>query len=130
VLDLTREAKFVSQDDAVFSVASAGERRGAPGRWGAADEFRERDHAVVEPARVQWGGVRLRRESLEFVVFRALIAASTPFASTNDARISGIEGAPNSRTMAAEQQQQLRVVASYSDGRNVDVTRLAQFLSN
>jgi hypothetical protein len=32
--------------------------------------------------------------------------------------------------MGAEQQQQLRVVASYSDGRKVDVTRLAQFLSN
>lgn len=76
------------------------------------------------------GGVRLHADTPELATFRAWIAAGTPFGTTNDARVTGIELAPTERILSADGTQQLRVLATYSDGRKVDVTRLAQFQSN
>ena len=76
------------------------------------------------------GGVRIHADTPELATLRAWIAAGTPFGTTNDARVTGLELAPTERVLSAGASQQLRVVATYSDGRKVDVTRLAQFQSN
>ena len=76
------------------------------------------------------GGVRIRKESIEYDTLRAWIAAGTPYGKDTDAKVERIrvESADHPQAMKAE--QQLRVIATYSDGREVDITAHAKFQSN
>jgi hypothetical protein len=76
------------------------------------------------------GGVRLAPDSREYEIVQGWIAAGLRFGEPGDPRVESIALAPRERLLAMGGRQQLRVVARYSDGREVDVTRLTRFQSN
>jgi hypothetical protein len=76
------------------------------------------------------GGVRVAAGSSDFETVRGWIAAGTPFGSLDDPKVTGIHVEPRERMLPHKGQQQLRVVARYSDGREADVTTHARFQSN
>jgi hypothetical protein len=76
------------------------------------------------------GGVRIRPESREYATLREWIAAGLPFGEASDPKVESISLSPRERILAFGGEQQLRVVARYTDGRTVDVTSLARFQSN
>lgn len=76
------------------------------------------------------GGVRIRRGSDEYETLRGWIAAGMPMGSPNDPRVVSVRVEPRERVLAMKAEQQLRVVARWSDGRETDVTRHARFQSN
>lgn len=76
------------------------------------------------------GGVRIRRGTAAYETVRAWIAAGMPVGQATDPRIVRIRVEPHERTLAMRDQQQLRVIARYSDGHEIDITGLARFQSN
>lgn len=76
------------------------------------------------------GGSRIARNSVEYATMRDWIAAGVPFGSATDPKVVSIRVEPGERLLAMKAQQQLRVIARYSDGREVDVTGHAKFQSN
>ncbi len=69
------------------------------------------------------GGKRLSVDSLEYKVLSEWIANGTPAPVESDARITKIEVTPKATALALNAEQQLRVIASFSDGHTEDVTR-------
>jgi hypothetical protein len=76
------------------------------------------------------GGVRIDADRPEFEIVRRWIETGLPRSTANDPVVERIEISPGETIVAFGQQQQLRVMATYSDGATADVTRLAQFQSN
>lgn len=76
------------------------------------------------------GGVRIPRDSQEFETLRTWIAAGARYGDPTAPRVIAIRVEPGERQLAMKGQQQLRVVAGYDDGREVDVTAHARFQSN
>jgi hypothetical protein len=76
------------------------------------------------------GGNRVARNSGDYETVRAWIAAGMPFGSPDDPKVKAIRVEPRERVLGFHEQQQLRVVASYSDGHESDVTALAKFQTN
>ena len=76
------------------------------------------------------GGVRIPRDSFEYVLLRDWIAAGVPIGSKDAPHVTGLRIEPAERVMAFHDSQQLKVVAAYSDGSERDVTRHARFQSN
>ncbi|MBY0523844.1 MAG: DUF1549 domain-containing protein [Gemmataceae bacterium] len=76
------------------------------------------------------GGVRIPRGTAEYETIRAWIAAGLPFGAESDPKVVSLRVEPRERQLAMKSQQQLRAVARYSDGREVDVTAHAKFQSN
>ena len=76
------------------------------------------------------GGARIPAGSPDYETVRAWLAAGAPFGSTNDARVVRVELEPRERILAPGSKLQLRVNATYSDGRKADVTRFCVFQSN
>ena len=76
------------------------------------------------------GGVRIRRNSPPYRMLGEWIEAGTPFGDEADPKVASIEVQPRERSMRMKAQQQLRVIATYTDGRKVDVTNYAKFQSN
>ena len=76
------------------------------------------------------GGVRIPVGSPAYETIRAWLAAGAPFGSTNDARVVKVELEPREKILAPGAKLQLRVNATYSDGRKADVTRFCVFQSN
>src|SRR5262249_30213138 len=76
------------------------------------------------------GGVRIRRGSEEYETLRGWIAAGMPLGSPDDPRVVSVRVEPRERVLAMKAEQQLRVLARWSDGRETDVTRHARFQSN
>jgi hypothetical protein len=76
------------------------------------------------------GGIRIRRDSQQFETLRAWIAAGAPLGDPAAPRVVTIQVEPREKVMAMAGQQQLRVMARYADGREIDVTGLAKFQSN
>lgn len=76
------------------------------------------------------GGVRIRRGSPEYRTLLGWIEAGTPKGAANAPRVVSIDVTPDERRMSSSGGQQLRVLARYSDGRDVDVTHLARYSSN
>lgn len=76
------------------------------------------------------GGVRMPPDSREYQILRDWIAAGLRFGDKDDPRVVRIEVTPRERILSMLGGQQLRVVATYNDGRKVDVTRLTRFASN
>lgn len=76
------------------------------------------------------GGVRLDADRLEFRTMRDWIAAGLPFGSPDDPKVVSIAVSPKEKALAAKQSVALRVTATWSDGRQTDVTPMATFQSN
>ena len=76
------------------------------------------------------GGTRWDEGSFDFMLIKRWIAQGMPYGSEKDAVVSRIEVFPKERTMQPGSEQQLKVIARYSDGRIEDVTRGALFEAN
>ncbi|MEY4199456.1 MAG: hypothetical protein RLZZ265_1196, partial [Verrucomicrobiota bacterium] len=76
------------------------------------------------------GGARIPAGTTDYETIRAWLAAGAPFGSTNDARVVKVELEPRERSLTPGAKLQLRVNATYSDGRKADVTRFCVFQSN
>ncbi len=76
------------------------------------------------------GGARIRPGSLGYSVVVGWIAAGTPYGAEDAPSVEKVRVEPAERVMTVRTTQQLRVIATYSDGREVDVTNRARFQSN
>lgn len=76
------------------------------------------------------GGIRLTPGSREYNMLRDWIAAGTPLGDAQAPRVERIDVSPGERILETNSDQQLRVMAYYSDGRELDVTQLAKYQSN
>jgi hypothetical protein len=76
------------------------------------------------------GGVRLPADSGDYETLRAWIAAGAPFGQPTDPKTTAVRIEPRERLLTPRGKQQLRVIAHISEGREIDVTALAKFLSN
>ena len=76
------------------------------------------------------GGARIAVGSPDYETIRAWLAAGAPFGSPNDARVVKVELEPKEKILLPGAKLQLRVNATYTDGRKADVTRFCVFQSN
>jgi hypothetical protein len=76
------------------------------------------------------GGQRMELDSHEYRVLRRWIAQAMPYGNEADRKVSSIAVTPNARQMVRNTEQQLSVIATYSDGSTEDITRTAQYESN
>lgn len=76
------------------------------------------------------GGQRIEVDSPPYRVLHRWIAQGMPYGNESDAIAVGIEVFPKNRTMQPGNEQQIMVVARYSDGTMRDVTRMTQLESN
>ena len=76
------------------------------------------------------GGVRIVRSSDEYRMLHEWIATGIRFGSPDDPHVVSIAVTPHERDLEVGGTQRLQVMATYSDGRTVDVTRHAKFQSN
>jgi hypothetical protein len=76
------------------------------------------------------GGTRMEVDSHGYRLMRRWILQGMPYGNDNDPTVARIEVIPAERTMAAKSQQQLLVIAHYSNGTTEDVTRTATFEPN
>lgn len=76
------------------------------------------------------GGVRLPRGTPDYETIRGWIATGAPLGDPTAPRVVAVRVEPAERLLAPRSQQQLRVIARFSDGRQADVTAHARFQSN
>jgi hypothetical protein len=76
------------------------------------------------------GGKRLDLTSGDYKLLVRWISQGMPYGKTNDPTVERIEVFPKERTMALDSEQQLVVLASYTDGSVEDVTRSALYEPN
>ncbi len=76
------------------------------------------------------GGKRLDENSDDYRLLVRWIRQGMPYGSTNDPVVDHIEVFPQQRTLALGAEQQLAVVAHYTDGHIEDVTRSALYEAN
>ena len=76
------------------------------------------------------GGKRLELDSFDYNLIIRWIAQGMPYGKDTDPRVAKIEAFPKERTMAMESDQQLVVLATYTDGSIEDVTRAALYEPN
>jgi hypothetical protein len=76
------------------------------------------------------GGVRIAKDSEEYRTLFDWISAGMPYGSDETPRVVKIAVTPQERTLMLLGDQQLRVVATFSDGREIDVTHHARYQSN
>lgn len=76
------------------------------------------------------GGRRMEEDSDEYRLLVRWISQGMPFGNDNDPTVQSIAVHPAHRIMKRNDSQQLIVLATYTDGRIEDVTRMAQFESN
>ncbi|MCY3005508.1 MAG: DUF1553 domain-containing protein [Planctomycetota bacterium] len=76
------------------------------------------------------GGQRMELDSHEYRVLRRWISQAMPYGDPNARKITSIVVSPSARQMARNTQQQLSVLANFSDGSSQDVTRTVQYESN
>src|SRR5262249_3751213 len=76
------------------------------------------------------GGVRIPPGRPEYATLRNWIASGVPRGSPDDPHVVKIELSPREKQMTLGSQEQLKVTATWSDGRVQDVTSLAKFQSN
>ncbi|NBV21314.1 MAG: DUF1553 domain-containing protein [Proteobacteria bacterium] len=75
------------------------------------------------------GGAKLDLGSDSYQLLRRWIVQGTPKGRTNDPVVQAIEVIPRERILIGTKEQQVRVVARYSDGSTADVTRAAEYKS-
>lgn len=73
------------------------------------------------------GGKRLDPNSVDYEILSAWLSSGVPAPSSKDTEITKLEVYPQSRVAQLDEQQQLRVVATDSEGNTQDVTTWAQF---
>src|SRR5204862_6763800 len=76
------------------------------------------------------GGKRLEPTSDDYKLLKRWIAQGMPYGKTNDPVVTEIEVFPKQRTLPLGGEQQLAVMARYSDGSMEDVTRSALYEPN
>ena len=76
------------------------------------------------------GGKRLEPDSDDYKLLVRWIRQGMPYGKTNDPTIARIEVFPKARTMTSDGEQQLVVMAHYTDGSTEDVTRSALYEPN
>ncbi|MDA0834426.1 MAG: DUF1549 and DUF1553 domain-containing protein [Planctomycetota bacterium] len=76
------------------------------------------------------GGVRLTTDSAGYTVLREWIRQGAPYEAKEDPKFVAFEVLPSRGEVGLQQQQQLQVIAKYSDGTVRDVTSLAVYESN
>ncbi|PHS14857.1 MAG: S-layer protein [Blastopirellula sp.] len=76
------------------------------------------------------GGVRLAKQSEEFSVLRQWIEQGTQFSHDQEVELVSVEVQPARGILKMHETQQLKAVATYSDGTTRDVTQTALFESN
>ncbi|MEX0701435.1 MAG: DUF1549 and DUF1553 domain-containing protein [Planctomycetales bacterium] len=76
------------------------------------------------------GGKRMEVGSHEYRLIRRWIEQGTPYGKADDPVVTGIQCLPEGRVMDRSKQQQISVLATYSDGTVEDVTRMALFEPN
>ena len=76
------------------------------------------------------GGRRLNPDGADYRVIRQWIAAGTPASAPDVPTVRKLKVVPSDRTLKRDSQQQIAVLAEYSDGSTRDVTRQAEFASN
>ena len=76
------------------------------------------------------GGLRIPSNSEAYETLRTWIATGAPIGDASAPRVESIRIEPPERVIALHSSQQLRVMARYTDGRDVDVTSLARFQTN
>jgi uncharacterized protein DUF1549/uncharacterized protein DUF1553/Big-like domain-containing protein len=77
------------------------------------------------------GGKRFEVGSLEYQVIKEWIESGAHASGSNEAKLVRLEVVPRERVLVrADAQQQLVVLAHYSDGTTVDVTRKVRYQSN
>ena len=75
------------------------------------------------------GGLKLEAESTDYNILAEWIQAGVPAPNGNDAKLEKLEVFPSTAKLAKGNTQQLLVRATYSDGRQEDVTSWARFSS-
>jgi hypothetical protein len=76
------------------------------------------------------GGKKMEPDSEEYKIVRRWIASGMPYGQPNDPVVTGVSVYPTQRVLDRNGQQQLVVLAHYSNGTTEDVTRRAQYESN
>jgi len=76
------------------------------------------------------GGKRMEVGSYEYRIIARWIEQGMPRGSDDDPTVVGIECLPKTRLMDRGDDQQITVIAKYSDGRVEDVTRMALYEAN
>ncbi len=76
------------------------------------------------------GGLRLRRDSLEFRVISEWISAGAAGPLPRTPKLLGLQVYPVERTLMPGSKQRLAVQARFSDGHSEDVTHWARYASN
>ena len=76
------------------------------------------------------GGKRMGRESYEYRMMLRWIEQGMPYGSDDDPVVTGIRCLPDGRVMDSDGQQQITVLATYSDGSTEDVTRMSLYEPN
>ena len=76
------------------------------------------------------GGMRLKQDSTSHRVLKRWITQGMPFGTAADPQVSRIEVIPTARLRPLRGEQQLAVVAHYSDGTTEDVTAMAYYEAN
>ncbi len=76
------------------------------------------------------GGTKLPYGGEDYRTLRAWIVAGMPFGSPDAPRVVSVRIEPTERVMSQKADQQLKVIAKYSDGVEKDVTHHARFQSN
>ncbi|MFO0797769.1 MAG: DUF1549 domain-containing protein [Gemmataceae bacterium] len=76
------------------------------------------------------GGTKLPFGSDDYQTLRRWVAAGMPFGAADAPRVVGLRVEPAERVMGPKADQQLKVIARYSDGGEKDVTRHARYQSN
>jgi hypothetical protein len=76
------------------------------------------------------GGQRMEKDTHEYRLLLRWIAQGMPYGSEQDPVLTSIAITPTERMMTKGSEQQLAVVATYSDGSTEDITRTVQYESN
>jgi hypothetical protein len=76
------------------------------------------------------GGKKLSEDSEDYRLLRRWIQAGSPASAGNVPQIAKLHVTPSDRVLQQGAEQQLAVVAEYSDGSKRDVTRQSEFFGN
>ena len=76
------------------------------------------------------GGKRMGLDSYEYRMLVRWVEQGMPYGNSDDPEVVGIQCYPETRVMPQNSEQQISVIATYSDGTTEDVTRMALYEPN
>ena len=116
---------FYPEDDFEFLVKEARGRRLSPSAPGTSLLIQKATGRVPHG-----GGKRMQADSYEYRMIARWIEQGMPYGNDDDPVVARIRCLPESRIMGRGADQQITVMAEYSDGTTEDVTRMALFEAN